>query len=285
MFFVETEAISQIGVITDSKGETSLQTQQDLILINAAEKSFGVSFGPQKYPEDKKLNWLVTFKAKGKKGISQLLKSGDFALDGSLSAPLLFPSESGNKFWYIIPELTLSRPKVYDAALPIGEGVFTDNNLDWNVSFGINDEKGSIKGLSLKLGYQDNTSLIKTQSIQTVNSQMTNGTTIVQVVSTDDAYNIGQFRKNNGMVRINGDYGNNFAKNRLLWMLHGRFASDQRLKPLYNLAAGLYVVKDGAPLEAVGGFQVQWGDIFQTRTEDNFFNRLSINLVVGIGLK
>lgn len=287
-------AEAQISVLQDAAGETSIQTTNNQFVLNAQETSVSLAFGPQNYQHDDRLYWKINASVNGKKKAAAVLKSGDFKLNGSLGVTFIGELLNGSDYatWVAGYSMELSRFKLYDRLEEFDDQIYNDSNLGHKVFVGANFESmpffNMIGGISFSGGWRDNTSTFDPLQIETIN-RITYNADSSQILSvnksTDDAYDVSAFKPNQQFARINIDLGNDILNNRILLMSHFRFAFDESRRPTFNPGFGIYLARDGAPLEAVAGIQIQTNDWLNNRgSEDSRWERTSINIVAGFKL-
>jgi len=139
--------------------------------------------------------------------------------------------------------------------------------------------KSFIYGFSIKGGTTNNSSFLKAITYESILFSTLEVDGSSQVVREEEAYLKSDFNATNNFLRVNFDWGNNLGSERLLYLIQGRIKIDEGYRPSYNLGAGVFLLKKGAPLEVKGGIQIQATDLFGYRTDANFGKRLILNFV------
>lgn len=278
----------QISMFGDSDGESSLQfVGGNAIILNAKETSLSLGFAPEKYDKTDLLNWSINLKAKSKKGISNIIKDDEFNLNGDLSVSFSFPlGDDLSKYVYIIPGIQFSRPNIYYEDRLVEEQVKARNNFGSSISFGYNNEnfEGLVLGVSLTTGISDNSRLLKELKIQTIESSTTDETGSSTAITEKSAFNSDEYDSSHAYSRLNFDFGGQLILPQLLLLLQGNIKSDDNFGPSYNLGFGLYLGKESAPFESLGGIQLVFNDLAENRTDKSFSERISLNIVATIPL-
>ncbi len=299
IFLCFTSIRGQISVIQDGEGETSFQLfKSNSITLNAEKSSIGFSITPKEYSNMHTKYWTITALANAKNGVSNLFKNGDFQLSGRLGTNLIFDKTNyanGNLIYQFLgSELLYSRNNVFDASREFKNQIFDETNIGFRINYGWNLQNVKFKnqflkylgeftsGISISIGVKDNTDIIDPNEIVTSTQTITNGTTIRTVTSSSDAYDINQLISNQKFSRLNFDFGKHFFYQRLYANFHMTYAIDEDFKPVLNPSIGLFIIKKGAPLEAVVGLQIQTSDWSNSRaSEKDRWERSGIILTAG----
>ncbi|WP_207425694.1 hypothetical protein [Pedobacter sp. SYSU D00535] len=282
--FVGTMAANgQTSVVQDAKGETSLPVGVGgVVAINAKNESISASYGiPLKKqgagvnpPPIYNHNYLgISFDAKGKNGIANVIKNDEFQYDGSLGAYYFqnFDDRRGpantTLQYHLSFNLLFSQFKLYDPARDFSKQVYDKNKGGFKIQSGLNhtfhigDDATKpllITGIAINGGERNNTGDLKTIEVSNSVSITDAGTGTTRVVQSDKStpYNLSQYKHSVGFWNINADFGTRLREHYIL-LVHPRLSGQGDRKRQWNPAAGLYFTKDGAPSEIVAGFQVQ----------------------------
>ncbi|OJJ20466.1 hypothetical protein BKI52_18590 [marine bacterium AO1-C] len=292
---------AQFSSIQDGDGETSFQLlKTNIFAFNVTNSAIGFSIKPKSYDPDKQLRyWTINASANSKNGRANLFKSGEFQFSGKLGGFLIFDQSDANTgnimYHFVGVEGLYSRHNVFDSTKLFSDQIFIQTNLGFRINYGWNFQNvkfnnpilGSLlgaftSGISISGGIKDNTDIISSEEVITSARTFTNNTTIRTISSTDNAYDINQITKNDLFARINFDFAKHIFNNRVLLNLHFTYAFDQNFQPVVNPAFGIFITKDGAPLEAVVGLQLQTQDWGNNRgSKKNRWERTAIVLTAG----
>lgn len=296
LLLLGSKTFSQVSVLQDATGETSLQTTEgNQFIINAQKTSFSLTLEPKEYDATDQWRWRVNSTVSSKNNIKNVLKKGNFLLDGDLSwVSINFLKEKGevkgDRYIYQIVGGSLSRFKVYNSDLEFGKRIANEQFFSPYLALGYNHESANLAGkfdllgISIKAGLKDNTDLVNPIDV-TTNSNISYNidSTQQQVISvTQEAYNINTYKKDLKYLRLNIDYGfRGNGNGRFIPMLHLRALADETTKPSYNIGGGYYITKEDAPLEATAGLQLFINDITKNRSNNEIGDRIIFNIVAG----
>jgi hypothetical protein len=297
---------AQFSVIQDGEGETSfLLFQANTVAINTEKTSLGFSVRPQKLLNTKNAKyWTITSSANAKKGTSNIFKGGEFQFSGKLGANIIFDKTdygrtgdpgNGNLIYHFLGgELLYSRHNVFDSTKVFDEQIYDQGNVGFRVNYGWNFQNIRIEnnvfrflgdftsGISGSFGLKDNTDEIDQVQLITTSQMLVNGSTTRTVSNTSDVYELNSLSTNLLFSRINFDFGKHFFEQRFFANLHLTYAIDEGLKPALNPSFGVFIIRKGAPLEAVIGIQLQTTDLANNRnSEKDRWERSSIVLTAG----
>lgn len=285
--------VAQFSVIQDGEGETSFQIlTSNTIAINAEKTSIGFSIRPKDFTNTNTNYWTITSSANAKDGISNIFKGGEFQFSGRLSANLLKDRTSYPKpgvlanttfiFEFLGLEALYSRFNVFDESKAFDRQIYDRTNIGLRLNYGWNFIGAVICGISGSIGIKDNTDIVDQVQITTISKSISNGSYIKTVSSVSEAYDVKELDKSAIFGRINFDVGRQVFNNRALVNFHLTSAFDKENNPSFNPALGLFITKNGAPMEAIVGLQIQSNDIFNLRdSPKNTWERTSLVLTFG----
>ncbi|GAA0892589.1 hypothetical protein GCM10009122_22680 [Fulvivirga kasyanovii] len=293
---------AQFSIIQDGDGETSLQLMKaSTVAINAATTSIGFSVSPD---NTDKIKWAIHSTANAKDGLAKLFEGGKFLLSGKSGATVIYDmSKYGTRddprignlvYQFLGGELLYSRFEVIDSTKTFDNQISEQANRGFRINYGWNflnvESTKTIlnvlgpfsAGLSVSLGNKDNTDIIDPVEVITSSRSYSNGAITRTISSTSDAYESNAIAKNLFFSRFNFDFGKHLPGNRLFANIHLTYATDEGLKPVLNPSFGFFVMKNGAPLEAIVGIQLQTSDWSNNRnSEKGRWERTSLVLTAG----
>ncbi|MEQ9403921.1 MAG: hypothetical protein RIM99_10065 [Cyclobacteriaceae bacterium] len=281
---------AQISVIQDGDGETSIQILTiNQIVFNAADEAISFTISPSIFSNQNRGYWLIQSTANANKGSSSIFNKGEFNYSGKAGFNYVYDhsnypgpgsTTSPNlKYSFIGLDIIYSRHSVLDTVQVFKDQLTDDTNLGVQLKFGYNWQNRIIDlpvlrwlgelsiGLSGSVGAKDNTGIIDAVEVTTIDTTWVNGTKSRSIGSTKDVYLLHELDDNITFSRWNFDIGKRFFNQRLLLNLHGTFATDEGKSVVFNPAIGLFLLEDGAPLEAVVGLQLQYKDWSGNRIE------------------
>lgn len=298
---------AQTTVIQDTKGESALDLgTRGVVAVNAKDESISFSWSKSladstkldRNGNQRALNNLsyvgISVQGKGKNGIFNALKEGDFQYDGSIGPFFTYSRLPGKDWKYgylqvnVAASYIFSQLKLFDTTLAYTGQVFNKNESGYKLSINANWYPESRKlpfivGVALNGGQKNNAAELVSADVADYSLIVDPVTNKQRLVAENkvSAYSTASYRGNLAYFNFNVDFGPQLFKQFLL-LGHSRWSVQAERKPQWNPAVGLYVTKKGAPLEAVAGIQVQILDYFNTAALlKSRQERTVVNLVAG----
>lgn len=305
LIFLPFTLFSQTSVLQDSKGESAFKVFEDVLTVNAQDKSIAFSFNTLKRSLEKKgsLDRFerlgLNLKINSNEGIANLKNSGGFLIDGELGIYLGRKSStradikgdlSGSAHeWYGSLNLLIDRNKIYDINNPTDDLVYTKASAGWKAEVGkFGYKENLLYGVALNFGQETN---VDDLQANTISSLVFTPSASTQIFSEESAYDVSQFDSNRFFTRINADFAYLLNRNCIAndspkvppifatFLFRSSYVNDRaEISP----ALGIYIGKKGAPRDIVAGVSIQTLDLFNSSdSEDNTWERTIINLTAG----
>jgi hypothetical protein len=286
-------ANAQTSVIQDGDGETAYTTGASIITLNAAKSELSFSVTAK---DDVIRHWNLTGSFEAKEGTAKLFSENKLQFNGSLGFQYFrnctkepdrddIGDISIEHFNYGVKAL-YSKISVYDATAAYEDQIFGQSNFGFKANVGYVWIKSILGewslGLSLSGGIKDNTDALDQDEIITVYDEQVNGTDTRVHAKTEDVYLAGLINRNGAFGNLNVDFGHHFLKSRYYGNIHFNYKAYDEVKPMLSSAIGLFFMKNGAPLEAIAGIQLQTKDLGDTSGAGlNLLEKTSLVLTVG----
>lgn len=299
-------SMGQTGLFQDAKGESALKLFGNSVAISTQNESINFAAGDyyrtiHSLAVDRFHRWSATLELKANEGLSNLKDGNKYLIDGSMGlyhgwkkVPSAVGTTAG---WalerFISASIGVDRNKLFDTGLPPKDMVYSKGQLVYKFEFGQFGYTGNLLyGVSTSYKQQTNVDEIKTKSVNFLNYISANDSTLI--FREKQAYDIKEFRGNQHAWSVNADGA--FLLNEstatgpgngppAFLAIHFRYQLLEYQTGQFNPAIGFYLGRHGAPRTIIGGFNIQFLDIFNGMHENtNTWDRATINFVVGFKL-
>lgn len=290
-------SFGQSSLFQDSDGKSSIKLFQNNFTLNTASKSLEISLDNISRESGELFNRTAfAIKLNSNEGKANIYNKGDLILDGGLSfykgykySPMDSPN---NGEFYISTNLIFNRDKVFDLSKS-NDIVVIDKNIGVEVQTGyVGYRRFLIYGVALNAFNKNNSNLLKQRTIREIT--VGSGNPNVEVINTEEAYNITEYLSNATGVDLLADFAfdlrglrSTFFKNtdseKLLATYLAillRYNKTEGSRPEFSPAIGYYVGKDGSPKSIRLGINWQFLNLLD-KDNDNPFDNSVISITAG----
>lgn len=279
---------AQIDIIQDSKGETSFENFQNSLKLNFDASEFSIKgFKVLKSFEDKgEITFGLGLNLGASKGKTVLFSDSELISKGAVSFSLggRINNDQTDADWY--PYFTMTRTakslNLWDSSDPISLIEEDVTNQEFQIGVTRTGAKYPIISAAVRFGRTDNSSALESGTFSSV--FMGNGS-LLQIDSKEAIGPASDFDENVNDFTFLAD---------LVWVVKRigipasirYYAPDiVGLDPVVKIGSGVFINKSLTESNKfVGGILFQNTDLFKANTNDSFFERVSITLMVGIPL-
>lgn len=299
-------AIGQANIFQDAKGESALKFFGNSVSLSTKDESINFAVGnyyrtTHSNAADRFRRWSATLELKADEGISNLKNGKEYLIDGSTGFyhgwKKVSPATGTNTAWemerFVSGAIGIDRTKLFNTALPLEDMIYSEGKLIYKFEIGqFGYRNHFLYGLGASFKRQTNVDDLKTKSINFLDYSSVNDSTLV--FREKQAYDVKEFSGSQHVLSVNADgafllntssaSGSGDAPPAFL-AFHFRYQLPESQKSQFNPGIGLYLGKHGAPRTIIGGFNIQFLDLFNAQNKKtNAWDRAVINFVVGFHL-
>ncbi|MBS1662815.1 MAG: hypothetical protein JST68_17350 [Bacteroidetes bacterium] len=297
-------AIAQVQLFQDAKGESALRLFGNSVSVNTKDQS--ISFSAGKYynsisrPEyDIDHRWSGTLELKANEGITNLKDGNNYLIDGSIgvyygwkkSSAYAMPGRTRERF--MAASIGDDRNKLFNNSLPKKDVVYSRGQLVYKLEAGQFGYIGDLLyGISTSYKQQTNINEIQTKSVSYLENDVSNDS--ILIYKEKQAYDIKEFIGSQHVLSINADAALLINSSQVVspgntppafLAFHFRYQYIEGRNGEFNPAIGFYLGRHSDPRTIIGGFNIQFMDVFNAKAQNtNAWERSSINFVVGFKL-
>ena len=297
-------ALGQTSLFQDAKGESSIiLADKSLISINTGDASIGFSYAHFQSKISK--YWGFNIELKTEEGISYVLKNETLSLNSKIGFLYGRRNTSRNRIgitddYYLSSDISLSAFKLFDDQKSYDKQIIEESSLGFSAKMGWNRVSSSkflskdntemtttIFGISLGAGLTNNLDKLNKVSISNyslIKDEESSKSRLIQGTSITAFSPYPKYDGKLGFIQLNIDYAiiPNLFANRMLLIVFSRNRFSTREKAKWNPGIGVFLTKDGAPLEGVCGIQFQITDLLNSeRSDKKVLDRATISFVAG----
>jgi len=302
--FLSIAAIGQTSIFQDAKGESGFKFFGSAITINAKAESINAALDCfRRNPSTNKFDrWGVNLEVASNEGLANIKSEKGLLFDGSVgiyrgwkeSAPAAGTGAGWTYERFISVNTGLDQNKFFNAGLPKKDMLFNKSDFTWKVELGQFGYFGNLLyGFSGSFKSQSNIGDLQPKSIRLLEYQLYNDSTLIY--SDKKAYDETKFTGNQHVFSINAD-GALLLNQQVISLpgstvppmyaaVHLRYQKIEDIDGQFNPGVGFYIGRPKNPRVIIGGFNIQFLDLFNTEDKQtNAWKRASINIVAGFKL-
>lgn len=267
---------AQFSILQDGNRETSYQLFNNQVIgINTQSESIGISITPT---DKSKWDWTIISTLRAKNGVSNIIKNGEFQFSGNLGVNVIVnkSADSDNiihNFYGV--NLIYDRLNVFDSLKEFDAQIESKLDIGFRADLGWNFINVFFEnlaflgeftsGISVSGGIKNNSELLDQIEIVTEISEIENGDFPRFITTRESVYPADQLLENRFFGRLNIDFGKFSKSKKFFYNFHLTYAIDNNLPSVLNPSIGIFLMENGAPLNAVLGLQLQNNDLFDSR--------------------
>lgn len=302
-------ALGQSNLFQDVKGESAVKLFGNSISLSTGDESINLAFGKyygavQSLSGDRSRRWSGTLELTANEGVSNFKDGNKYLIDGSVGlyhgwkkVSPVGAAAAASAGWalerFVSASIGADRNKLFDTSLAPKNMVYSKGQFVYKLEFGqFGYCSNLLYGISASFKRQTNVDNIKTKSINFLDYASTNDSSLV--FREKQAYDINEFIEDQRVLSLNADgawllnaphvvgHGNVPP---MFLAFHFRYQLLEHETGQFNPAVGFYLGRHGAPRTIIGGFNIQFLDLFNAENEStNALDRATINFVIGFKL-
>ncbi len=297
-------AFSQTSIFHDANGESAYKLFGSAVILNTKAESIEATIdllrGTRK--TDHFHRWGVNLKLSSNEGLANIKGEKGLLVDGTLgiyrSWKKVAPAVGNTSAWmrerFMSVNTGIDQNKFFNTVKPSNEFIFNQSDFAWKFEGGQFGYMGDfLYGVGASFKRQSNIGDLQTKNIRLLNSSLYNDSALIY--SEKKAFDQSEFTGENHVLSLNADgawllnrvlsstVGSNIPS--IYGAVHLRYMKAEESKGKFSPGVGIYLGEPDNPLSVIGGFNVQFADLFNAEdAKTNAWDRTAISIVVGFKL-
>ena len=299
-------AFSQTSIFQDASGESAFKLFGTAVTVNTKAESIegSVDLLRRNPNTDRFQRWGINLKLASNEGLANIKGEDGLFVDGTLGiyrgwkkvSPAVAPP--GSAGWmrerFVALNGGVDQNKFFNSTLSSDDLIFNQSDFTWKFELGQFGYHGNfLYGVGTSVKRQTNIGDLQTKTLRMLNYALYNDSALIY--SEKKAFDQAEFTGSNHVFSLNADGA--WLLNRVLastagsnvppvyGALHFRYSVAEGSVGKLNPGFGIYLGQPDNPLSVLGGFNVQFIDLFNgADAETSVWNRTAISIVVGFKL-